>query len=97
MQYAPSIQAMPPGMRKTAASGYIFLFMQHGFAAGLARLRSNSFCRDHMNFITKGAIFNHAKTIRASLTQGREPDLRTPPYAFLSARELRGLVAAMVD
>lgn len=50
-----------------------------------------------MNFITTGAIFKSAKTIRASLSQGRENTLPHHPYATLTARDLRGLVAAMVD
>lgn len=50
-----------------------------------------------MNFITTGAIFERAKAIRAALPQHRHPDLPQEPYAFLSARDLRGLVAAMVD
>lgn len=50
-----------------------------------------------MNFITTGAIFKSAKTIRASLSQGRENTSSLHPYATLSASDLRGLVAAMVD
>jgi hypothetical protein len=75
----------------------MFLFLHHGLAAGLARPRFLSICRDFMNFITNGAFFDRAKAIRAVLPQGRNLDLPQQPYAFLSARELRGLVAAMVD
>jgi hypothetical protein len=50
-----------------------------------------------MNFITKGAIFNHTKAIRSPLPQRRRNDAPPEPYAFLSSRDLRGLVAAMVD
>lgn len=50
-----------------------------------------------MNFITTGAIFTRAKAIRASLPQHSQDDLPQQPYAFLSARDLRGMVAAMVD
>lgn len=51
-----------------------------------------------MNFITTGALFERAKTIRAALPQARSSyDLPHQPYAFLSASDLRGLVAAMVD
>ncbi|MFL0669890.1 MAG: hypothetical protein ACJLS3_00215 [Erythrobacter sp.] len=50
-----------------------------------------------MNFITTGAHFDRAQAIRAALPQHRQNDLPQPPYAFLSARDLRGLVAAMVD
>lgn len=50
-----------------------------------------------MNFITTGAIFSRATAIRATLPQHRQHELPQQPYAFLSARELRGMVAAMVD
>lgn len=50
-----------------------------------------------MNFITTGAIFTRAKAIAASVPPHRHNDLPQQPYAFLSARDLRGLVAAMVD
>ena len=50
-----------------------------------------------MNFITTGAFFDRAKAIRATLPQDCHPDLPQQPYAFLSARDLRGLVAMMVD
>lgn len=50
-----------------------------------------------MNFITTGAIFDRAQTIRAKLPQHRQYTLPQEPYAFLSARDLRGMVAAMVD
>lgn len=50
-----------------------------------------------MNFITTGAFLTRAKAIRASLPQHSQHDLPPPPYAFLSARDLRGIVAAMVD
>ncbi len=50
-----------------------------------------------MNFITTGAHFDRANTIRASLPQHRRNQLSQQPYAFLSARDLRGIVAAMVD
>ncbi|WP_017663814.1 hypothetical protein [Porphyrobacter sp. AAP82] len=50
-----------------------------------------------MNFISTRAIFARAKTIRAGLPQGRRPGQPQQPYAFLSTRDLRGLVAAMVD
>lgn len=50
-----------------------------------------------MNFITTGAFFDRAKAIRASLPQYRRNPSPQQPYAFLSARDLRGMVAAMVD
>lgn len=50
-----------------------------------------------MNFISTGAFFDRAKAIRASLLQHRRQDLPQQPYAYLSARDLRGLLAAMVD
>lgn len=50
-----------------------------------------------MNFITTGAIFSRATAIRATLPQHRQHELSRPPYAFLSARDLRGMVADMVD
>jgi len=51
-----------------------------------------------MNFITTGAFFERAKAIRAAQPQARTShDLPHQPYAFLSASDLRGLVAAMVD
>jgi hypothetical protein len=71
--------------------------MQHDRAAGSARLRFDFICRDFMNFITTGAFFDRAKTMRAASPQHRQTDLPPEPYAFLSARDLRGLVAAMVD
>lgn len=55
-----------------------------------------------MNFITTGAILDRAPqgrtyALRASMPHGAGTDLPHPPYAFLSTRDLRGLVAAMVD
>lgn len=50
-----------------------------------------------MNFITTSAIFDRADTIRRAKTQDRHSDFSAQPYAFLTARDLRGLVAAMVD
>jgi hypothetical protein len=50
-----------------------------------------------MNFITTGAIFDRAKAIRASMPQHRRHESPQEPYDFLSARDLRGMVAAMVD
>lgn len=54
-----------------------------------------------MNLMTTGAIFDRAAPIRAGLPQDHRPrlpaELQTAPYAFLTARDLRGLVAAMVD
>jgi len=50
-----------------------------------------------MNIITTGASFECAKAIRAALPQHRFYDLPLAPYAFLSAGDLRSLVAAMVD
>ena len=56
------------------------------------------FAKEFMNFITIGAFFERVKTIRAALLQARgSHDLPHQPYAFLSASDLRGLVAAMVD
>jgi hypothetical protein len=75
---------------------HIFLFTQHGFPAGLAR-RHTRICRDFMNFITTGAPFDRAKAIRASMPQHRRHASPQDPYASLSAHELRGIVAAMVD
>jgi hypothetical protein len=71
--------------------------MQHGLAAGFSRLRSILICRDYMNFITTAAIFDRTHTNRASLPQQRRHNVLQQPYAFLSARDLRGIVAAMVD
>ena len=50
-----------------------------------------------MNFFTTGAFFDRANAIRTTSSQHRLPDLPKQPYAFLTARDLRGLVAAMVD
>ncbi len=50
-----------------------------------------------MNFITTGDIYIRAKAIRASSTQHSQHHSPQQPYAFLSARDLRGIVAAMVD
>lgn len=55
-----------------------------------------------MNFITTGAILDRAPqgrthAIRACLPHGVSTAQPQPPYAFLSASDLRGLVAAMVD
>lgn len=50
-----------------------------------------------MNFITTGANSNRAYAIRAAMPQHRQHNLPQQPYAFLSARDLRGMVAAMVD
>lgn len=55
------------------------------------------FAKDFMNFITTGAIFDRAKAIRAPLPLARRHDAPQQPYAFLTARDLRGMVAAMVD
>jgi hypothetical protein len=89
--------AIPPGGHETASSGHNFLFLQHGLAAGFPRLRSILICRDYMNFITTAAIFDRTHTNRASLPQQRRHDVPQQPYAFLSVRDLRGMVAAMVD
>lgn len=50
-----------------------------------------------MNFITTGTILDRATRIRAGFSPDRNTRLPQQPYAFLSARELRGMVAAMVD
>jgi hypothetical protein len=50
-----------------------------------------------MNFITTGAHFDRAKANRATLPQHRRHDTPQQPYAFLTACDLRGMVAAMVD
>ncbi|WP_155644838.1 hypothetical protein [Erythrobacter donghaensis] len=50
-----------------------------------------------MNFITTGALIDRAKAIRAAMPQSRRHDAPQQPYAFLTARDLRGMVAAMVD
>jgi hypothetical protein len=50
-----------------------------------------------MNFITTGAQFERAEAIRAKSPQHRRHHSPQQPYAFLSARDLRGMVAAMVD
>lgn len=50
-----------------------------------------------MNFITTGAFFDRATTIRAALPQHRRHHATQQPYAFLTASDLRGMVAAMVD
>lgn len=51
-----------------------------------------------MNSITTGASFDRAKAIGATQPQNSRRDLpQAPSYTFLSARDLRGLVAAMVD
>ncbi len=50
-----------------------------------------------MNFITTGAYSERAMATPAALLQHCQHDLSQEPYAFLSARELRGLVAGMAD
>ena len=50
-----------------------------------------------MNFITTGAFFERAKAIRAAMPHARRPETPQQPYAFLSASDLRFMVAAMVD
>ncbi len=55
------------------------------------------FAKDFMNFITTGEIFDRTKAISQPLPQHRRHDLPQQPYAFLSVRDLRGMVAAMVD
>ena len=50
-----------------------------------------------MNFITTGALFYRAQTIRAAQPHHRRHDTPQQPYAFLSASDLRGMVAGMVD
>lgn len=50
-----------------------------------------------MNFVTTGALFDRAKAIRTVLPQHLQGELPQQPYAFLSAYDLRGMVAAMVD
>lgn len=72
--------------------------MQHGFAAGSARLRTHfNNLKEFMTFMTSLAMLNRAAAIRGTLTHTPAPDLTERPYAFLSAHDLRGLVAAMVD
>jgi len=53
--------------------------------------------KDFMNFITTGAFFDRAKAIRTALPQARRRDTPRQPYAFLTASDLRFMVAAMVD
>lgn len=55
------------------------------------------FAKDFMNFITTGAFFDRAKAMRATLPQARGQDAPQQPYAFLTASDLRFMVAAMVD
>jgi hypothetical protein len=55
------------------------------------------FCRDFMNFITTGAHFDCANALGALPPQPPSCDRPQPPYAFLSARDLRAMVAAMID
>ena len=55
------------------------------------------FAKDFMNFITTRAPFERAKAILAAKPLHRRHDTPPEPYAFLTARDLRGLVAAMVD
>ncbi|WP_285711486.1 hypothetical protein [Erythrobacter oryzae] len=50
-----------------------------------------------MNFITTGAFFDRAKAIRPATPQARRHDTPQQPYAFLTASDLRFMVAAMVD
>jgi hypothetical protein len=50
-----------------------------------------------MNFITTGAFFDRAKAIRATFPSAPRHDAPRQPYAFLTAADLRGMVAAMVD
>ncbi|MCU0948106.1 MAG: hypothetical protein MUF47_07630 [Porphyrobacter sp.] len=73
--------------------------MQHSFAAGLARLRANFliYLKEYMNFITTRAMFDRPVSLSANKPHTPTPELTSPPYAFLSAHDLRGLVAAMVD
>ncbi len=75
----------------------MFLFLQHSRARDWPGCVRHIFAKDFMNFISTRAIFARAKTIRAGLPQGRRPGQPQQPYAFLSTRDLRGLVAAMVD
>ena len=55
------------------------------------------FAKDFMNFITTGAFFDRAKAIRPAIPQGRRHATPQQPYAFLTASDLRFMVAAMVD
>lgn len=73
--------------------------MQHGFAAGLARLRTNFliYLKDYMNFITTRAMFDRPSSRTTNKPHTPTSAVAAPPYAFLSAHDLRGLVAAMVD
>lgn len=50
-----------------------------------------------MNFITIGAHFDRAKASRAIWPQHCRHYSPQQPYAFLSTRDLREVVAAMVD
>lgn len=55
------------------------------------------YAKDFMNFITTGALIDRAKAIRAAMPQSRRHDAPQQPYAFLTARDLSFMVAAMVD
>lgn len=50
-----------------------------------------------MNFITTGALFERAKAIRAAMPQTHNRTTPQQPYAYLTASDLRGMVAGMVD
>lgn len=50
-----------------------------------------------MNFMTTGALIEGAKAIRPLRPKHRPNDLPQQAYAFLSVRDLRGIVAGMVD
>lgn len=50
-----------------------------------------------MNFITTGAFLDRAKATRPAMPQARRHDTPQQPYAFLTASDLRFMVAAMVD
>ncbi len=55
------------------------------------------FTKDFMNFIKTGAFLERAKAVRTQMSQTRRHDTPQQPYAFLTASDLRFMVAAMVD
>lgn len=50
-----------------------------------------------MNIMTTGAHLRQYSPVFATRPQCRSAGTPAEPYAFLTARDLRGLVAAMVD
>ncbi|MFM7378795.1 MAG: hypothetical protein ACKO1O_11820 [Erythrobacter sp.] len=54
------------------------------------------FAKDFTKFITTGTFSDRAKANRPAMPQERRSDKAQRPYAFLSASELRFMVAATI-